>query len=274
MLLHVCCKNLQCLFHMPETVCGSARLKGPLDENGTSPILLRRVEINLCDGNPIVIRCQLIRTNLSVNYVKKLRIYFTSLRDNEELVHQLGPGDWKYQNVFHEEPVGSIINYAFNITVDPRLNRSIITCGAGYQPIPRKAYHYCYTGSAVLIILQDSVSCNSITTSKSPIPLAPITSQIRAVSDKSIVVNEDIFFPVISTAIVVGIILLVANGIQLWVIIIIVKNRRRAKASNISATNGIALAHLGVELAKPHGNEVEQHGTESDSTTIQRVDDH
>ena len=244
-LLHTCTS---------ETVCGSAYLQGPLDEIGSSPILLRK-DVNLSDGNPITIKCQLNRTNLSVKYVKKLRIYFTNPRDGEDLFHTLAPGDRKFKNKFYEETVGNITNYYFNITVDPRLNRSIITCGAGYRY--QVGYKYCYTASAALIILRDDISCHGPTTlTEIPTTPAPNTSPTDV---QSIIMNKSVFFPVVGIAILVGIILLVANGIQLWVIIITMKTRRTV---SISATNGMA-HQLGTEDidSKVHGDESEDDST-------------
>lgn len=74
-----------------------------------------------------------------------------------------------------------------------------------------------------------------------------------------------VLFPVASIAILVGIILLVANVIQLWVIIIIVKNKRVAKAVNISATNDTALDYFSAELGQ-HGTDLNDAESEEDIT--------
>lgn len=220
----------------------------------------------MCDGNPIVIKCQLNRTDLSVNYVKSLRIYFTNLRDNEDIIHVLKPGDRIYKSEFHSETVGNVTHYTFNITVNPRLNRSIITCGAGYPYQYQVGNKYCYTASAALITLRDNIPCDTTTTETPVTPESTTTPKVNSV--EIISMNKEEFFPVVGIVVLVGVALLVANVIQLWVI---VRNRRtitRTTVDNVSAMNGIAL-ELGTDMeydvdSKTHGDESED---DSNSTT-------
>ena len=277
------------------------------------------VKANLCDGNSIVIRCQQNHTDLSVAdmYVKRLRIYFTNVRDDTvALFHDVKPSH-QIINEFHSETIGNVIHYTFNITVNPKLNRSIITCGAGYPYQGRKKY--CYTASAALIFLQACVTNTTetpvtpvsntspttpkvITTTETPVtnasqitpkvtttetsvtpvfttspttpkanttnetPVTPVSNTSETtpkVNSDGIILNKEEFFPVVGIAILVGVALLVANVIQLWVI---VRNRRtatRTTVDSVSATNDIALQlELGTETeydvdSKTHGGESE-----------------
>ena len=51
-------------------------------------------------------------------------------------------------------------------------------------------------------------------------------------------VNRDVLFPVVGVAIFVGILLVLANALQLWVIVRLVKNRRTAR-DRVSDANTI-----------------------------------
>ena len=259
---------------MSETLCGSAVLEGPLHENGSS---ISRVEANLAIGDRIVVKCQLNRTDLSVTYNPRLYIHNTidgsiiTIRNNNTY-----DGD------------GNVRDYVFNISVHANMDKNIITCGVGY--LQETGPKECYSLSAALIILQDIIPCETPTdeTTTKPttfstqkttfMPTTYYTETPPAIAEE--IIAGKVFFPVVSIAILVGIILLVANGIQLWVIIAIMKKRGTAtqKADDVSATNPIALdpdTEIGCNVdSKSQGNglhvELDQHGIESedDSTMI------
>ena len=256
--------------YMPETLCGPAILKGPLNKKGKSEPLLR-VEANLPSEDPIVIKCQLNHTDPDVTYEYNLwlQIYFTSL--NEEPYHRLTREDQTFESKFDIQRVGNIINYSVNISASARLERSIIACAADYQPVHGMPHQICYTESTAIIIFRDYDPCDHPT--MAPLVATPITppTNFSTTATPLITMSQEVFFPVVGIVILVGIILVVANGIQLWVIIIM-KNRKTTKAVNVSATNGIALAQLSTEVyyeehgtdSNLHGNELDQHGTESE----------
>jgi hypothetical protein len=295
------------MYNVPDTMCGTATLRGPLREDGQVEQILR-VEADLYSKDPIVIRCQLNRTaDPSVHYNRFLKIYFTSLDEEEH--HILTPNNLNpiFESEFHiyPKPLGDIIYYDVYINASTRLERTIIACGADFGMPPQ-----CYTTSTAVVIFRDYDPCdhptatpettpttpstNSSTsttkwatastvttpttpptissTSESPTtkwdptsiptPIKTQTTQTGADIDDTqrVIMNKKEFFPVVGIAILVGIILLVANVIQLWVIIIMRKRRAAAKVQ-ISVTNDVALKQHGIEL---------DHGLESEEdTTIQ-----
>lgn len=308
---------------MPGTRCGPVELIGPLNEHGFSEQLVN-IKANISDT--IVIKCQLSRTDPDVNYRMynpMLKICITTLRDVKELYPIIIRNRDKFQ--IQE---GDVMNYSINITASVMLDRSVIICGAHYQPFESMDHEYCYSGSAAIIVIEDHDQCDTPSTSltpsqttpttppttSSPLPTTPSTKRklttpaappantppispttctsfavqptisttsmlittvtpTTPVSTTSqptpeseiepfIAVNPKVFYPVVGIAMLVCIILLVANGIQLTTI---VKNRRAAREVTISATNSTALDLFSAELE--YGTD--QNGEESEEDTIQ-----
>ena len=279
-----------CMYNVSDTSCGSATLRGPMTEDGVvEPVL--RVNASLYSEDPIVIRCQLNRTeDPNVHYNLRLKIDFTSL--DEIQYHKLIPGDPIFKSAFiPPEPLGNITYYDVFINASERLERSIISCGADYQPTHGMPHQHCYTKSVAVIIFRDYDPCDHPTATPAATPTIPPTNSSTSklvttkratappvttpitppttsstdeilttkwamsiptpnktlatqtganVSDTHITMNKREFFLVVGIAILVGITLVVANGVQLWVIIIM-RNRRANPKVQISATKDAAL---------------------------------
>lgn len=275
------------MYNVSDTPCGSATLRGPMEEDRVVKSVLR-VNASFYREDPIVIRCQLdLTADPNVDYNLRLKIEYTSLDEPRHL--------WlTNQSSFNTLSEGNVIYYNVSINASPKLERSIIACGAEVRPRGSLGpFQHCYTKSFAIIIFRDYDLCDhptdtpviTPTTSSTNSPTSklvttnsptatPVTTPITpsTVSTSKLVTTEtatassvttpttppppnfdppvpiiEIFSSVTGIAILVGIILLVANVIQLGVIIIM-RNRRSNPRVQISATNDAALEQQDIEM--------------------------
>ena len=290
------------MLHVSEILCGPAVLKGPLDEDGNS---LLRAEANLISGDPfVIIKCQLNRTDSNVTYTYNPRLNIFRTSDGHVLTKRKDYGvdeDGNYVfniSVYAEldksivtcgvdyrpsQDQGTSFKYCYTVSAALIILRDNIPCDtsttAATSPETTPTTPSTTSSTVPSTTSTGKPPTTKLTTSSTKstsmpnptetrTPPATTTSQPRVDTDKNIAVKKETFFSVVSIAIVVGIILLVANGIQMWVIIIIVKNRKTTKAANVSATNGIALDQHGIEIEQ-HGIELDRGLESEDDTTIQ-----
>ena len=252
-------------------LCSSVKLTGPSDEYGTQPTIVELPTLNTSHTDFVTVKCQItLPANLSAQdrayYRPRLRFYLTAdgkvctLRD-ENNSHPCNSDDhtcagFNYTYMPDKEEDIETINFAYNVTTIARMNNSVVTCGVLYHRVD------CYSQTAAMISIQDGPTCDqsttttnaitttteSATTTESPTTTLPsttedettITSTTPQPADTGeIIVHRTVFVPVVGIAVLVGITLLVANGIQLAVII----KRRASTEVQVSATNGTALEH-------------------------------
>lgn len=242
------------------------------EDGVVEPVL--RVVADLYSEDPIVIRCQLNRTaDPNVDYELRLKIDFTSL--DEKQYHWLTDPDQTFESIFQSWREGNVTYYNVSVNASPKLERSIISCGAEYQPIQEMRRQHCYTKSVAVIIFQDYDPCDYPTASPVTTPITPPTNStgevlttkwatsiptpVATVTDSNssptptnitttldtpskidtttayitlptaaeISMEKDTFFSAVGIVVLVGIVLLLANFIQLYVII----KRRRVAAT-------------------------------------------
>ena len=211
-------------------------------------------------------------------YHPMLRFYLTAdgkvctLRDRNDS-HPCNSDDDTcagFHYTYYEEEDIKTINFTYHVTTIARMNNSVVTCGVYYRGVGNY-----YTQTAAMISIQDGPTCGQSTTTTNATTTAtesttttksstitestesPTTIHPSTTEDETILTTkasttpqptctadtgkfiERVFFPVVGIAVLVGITLLVANGIQLVVII----KRRASTEVQVSATNGTALEH-------------------------------
>ena len=279
--------NNECIidFHAENVMCESITLTGPFDKHGNQPSPVKMLTLDANCSAPVEISCRVtIPADYDISeFNPRLRLY---LRDGDVCTMLSGSHTHQFDGFHYNvsetyDANDTMIHFTYYVTpiIIARMDRSVVTCGIQHRVTQ------CFTQLAAMISFLDDSTCttstNATTTSDPTTNThSSTTEDLDATKPRKITMNGSVFFPVVGIVILVGIILLVANGIQLWVIIVIMKKRGTAtqKADDVSATNPIALdpdTEIGCNVdSKSQGNglhvELDQHGIESedDSTMI------
>jgi hypothetical protein len=241
---------------------------GPLDENGIVPHYTTLLTVDADYSAPIIIRCQvIIPANVIDDFSPRLRFYLP--RDSSLCIALSGNGSHEglgYDNecdgfnyTYYEEKDANTISFTYHVVPIARMDLSVVNCGVKRDSSPTS----CFGQLAALISFQNGPTCSppsnttnettkiiiepsktttqppkttphSMTESKTTIPQAEtpiITTTVYPPPPKTdtISMEQDTFFSAVGIVVLVGIVLLSANFIQLYIII----KRRRVTATAI-----------------------------------------